>query len=183
MLESVGIVAFFVMSLIGFRFTLWWVVAALAAHGVFDWFHGRLIEDPGVPSWWPMFCLTYDVVAAAYLSWLLGFSRIDARSKPVTQRGRNFPVASGHLCRRSVWRPRSAKAEVISLAASRILSGPTCWARPQRASISGSTGKCSGGRCVNANRKSWLPSCSALSAAQSSRRPGWYPKEIQAGEM
>ena len=86
MLESVGIVAFLVMSLIGFRFTLWWVVAALAAHGVFDWFHGRLIEDPGVPSWWPMFCLTYDVVAAAYLSWLLGFSRIDARSKPVTQR-------------------------------------------------------------------------------------------------
>lgn len=86
MLESVGIVAFFVMALIGFRFTLWWVVAALAAHGVFDWFHGRLIEDPGVPSWWPMFCLTYDVVAAAYLSWLLGFSRIDARSKPVTQR-------------------------------------------------------------------------------------------------
>src|SRR6267143_3865497 len=40
MLESTGIAAFLLLSLIGFRFTLWWVVAALAAHGVFDWFHG-----------------------------------------------------------------------------------------------------------------------------------------------
>ena len=80
MLESIGIAAFLLLSLIGFRFTLWWVVAALAAHGVFDWFHGHLIADPGVPSWWPMFCLAYDVVAAAYLSWLLGFSRVAARS-------------------------------------------------------------------------------------------------------
>src|SRR5437016_2765850 len=46
-LESAGIAAFLLLSLIGFRFTLWWVVAALAAHGVFDWFHGRLIADPG----------------------------------------------------------------------------------------------------------------------------------------
>ena len=79
-LELVGIAAFALLSLIGFRITLWWVVGALVAHGVFDWFHGRLIADPGVPSWWPMFCLTYDVVAAAYLSWLLGVSRVAARS-------------------------------------------------------------------------------------------------------
>src|SRR5213080_1573834 len=80
MLESAGIAAFLLLSLIGFRFTLWWVVAALAAHGVFDWFHGRLIADPGVPSWWPMFCLAYDIVAAAYLAWLLVGSKVPARS-------------------------------------------------------------------------------------------------------
>jgi hypothetical protein len=80
-LESIGIAAFLLLSLIGFRFTLGWVVAALAAHGVFDWFHGRLIADPGVPSWWRMFCLAYDVVAATYLSWLLGFSRVTARKR------------------------------------------------------------------------------------------------------
>ena len=90
MLESAGVVAFLLLSLIGFRFTLWWVVAALAAHGVFDWFHGHLIADPGVPSWWPMFCLTYDVVGAAYLSWLLGFSRVAARSNRVTQQVKEF---------------------------------------------------------------------------------------------
>jgi uncharacterized protein DUF3703 len=85
MLELVGIAAFALLSLIGFRLTLWWVVGALVAHGVFDWFHGRLIADPGVPSWWPMFCVTYDVVAAAYLSWLLGVSRVAARSSRVAR--------------------------------------------------------------------------------------------------
>src|SRR6266513_4032363 len=90
MLESAGAAAFLLLSLIGFRFTLWWVVAALAAHGVFDWLHGRLIADPGVPSWWPMFCLTYDLVAAAYLSLLLGLSRVAARSNRVTRQVKDF---------------------------------------------------------------------------------------------
>jgi hypothetical protein len=90
MLESAGVAAFVLLSLIGFRSTLWWVVAALAAHGVFDWFHGHLIADRGVPSWWPMFCLAYDVVAAAYLSWLLGLSRVAARPKGVRQQVKAF---------------------------------------------------------------------------------------------
>ena len=89
-LESVGIAAFLLLSLIGFRFTLWCVVAALVGHGVFDWFHGSLIADPGVPSWWPMFCLAYDVVAAAYLSGLLAFSRIAAGSNGVMQQAKEF---------------------------------------------------------------------------------------------
>jgi hypothetical protein len=54
-------------------------VLHLVAHGVFDWFHGYLIADPGVPSWWPMFCLAYDLVAALYLSWLLRGSKILSR--------------------------------------------------------------------------------------------------------
>ncbi len=75
-LELAGIATFLLVSIIGFKISLWWVVGALAAHGVFDCFHERLIPDPGVPAWWPMFCLTFDVTAAAYLSWLLGRSRV-----------------------------------------------------------------------------------------------------------
>jgi len=30
-----------------------------------------LLSNPGVPGWWPAFCLAYDVTAAAYLAWLL----------------------------------------------------------------------------------------------------------------
>jgi len=45
-LELVGIAIFLSAALIGFKSTLWWVVGALAAHGVFDWFHARLITDP-----------------------------------------------------------------------------------------------------------------------------------------
>ena len=79
MWESVGIAAFLLASLIGFKMNLWWVVCALAAHGVYDWFHGQLIANPGVPAWWPMFCLTYDIAAAGYLAWLLGSSKRLAR--------------------------------------------------------------------------------------------------------
>lgn len=44
---------------------------ALAAHGVLDLFHARLVDNPGVPPWWPAFCLTYDLTAAAWLAWRL----------------------------------------------------------------------------------------------------------------
>jgi hypothetical protein len=50
------------------------------AHGIFDFFHGQVIIDPGVPAWWPMFCLTYDVAAAGYLAWLLGRAVIPAKT-------------------------------------------------------------------------------------------------------
>lgn len=62
----------------GFKSSLWLVALALAAHGVFDFFHGALIANPGVPLWWPAFCLAYDVVAAVYLAWLLLRRRIRA---------------------------------------------------------------------------------------------------------
>ena len=69
--ETAVIVVFLAASIVGFKYSLWLVVAALAAHGVFDAVHGRLIANPGVPAWWPPFCLAYDVVAAGYLASLL----------------------------------------------------------------------------------------------------------------
>jgi hypothetical protein len=55
-------------AIAGFKRSLWIVVAALAAHGIFDFLHAPLIANPGVPAWWPSFCLAYDVAAAAYLA-------------------------------------------------------------------------------------------------------------------
>jgi hypothetical protein len=69
--ESAVIIVFLAAAGVGFRYSLWLVVAGLAAHGVFDVLHGLLITNPGVPVWWPQFCLTYDVVASGYLAWLL----------------------------------------------------------------------------------------------------------------
>jgi hypothetical protein len=40
--------------------------------------HGALMSNPGVPRWWPEFCLTYDVTAAAYLARRLERRRIRA---------------------------------------------------------------------------------------------------------
>lgn len=64
-------VVFMAVALAGFKHSLWLVAAALALHGVFDVFHPHLIANPGVPAWWPAFCLAYDVVAAGYLAFLL----------------------------------------------------------------------------------------------------------------
>jgi hypothetical protein len=41
--ESAVIVVFLGASIAGFRTSLWLVVAALAAHGVYDFFHGQMI--------------------------------------------------------------------------------------------------------------------------------------------
>ena len=69
--ESVVMVVFAAAAVVGFRSNPWIVAAALAGHGVFDAFHGYVIENPGVPAWWPAWCLAYDVGAAAGLAWLL----------------------------------------------------------------------------------------------------------------
>jgi len=74
---AVGAV-FIGMATWGFKSSLWLVVLALAAHGIFDFFHGALVPNPGVPAWWPEFCLAYDEVAAAYLAWLLVRGRVRA---------------------------------------------------------------------------------------------------------
>lgn len=71
LMECAVMGVFLVASIAGFKRTLWLVVAALAGHGVLDFFHPHLIANPGVPVWWPQFCLSYDVVAAGYLAILL----------------------------------------------------------------------------------------------------------------
>jgi hypothetical protein len=77
-LESAIGVVFVAVAVLGFRSSLWAVAIALAAHGLFDLGHGAVISNPGVPSWWPAFCGTYDVVAALFLGWLLASGRIRA---------------------------------------------------------------------------------------------------------
>jgi hypothetical protein len=69
--EAIVATAFLTMAVVGFKRSLWLVVAALAAHGILDVFHDQVIANPGVPAWWPAFCLAYDVVAAGYLAFLL----------------------------------------------------------------------------------------------------------------
>lgn len=90
--EIVVIAGFFLVAAVGFRFNLWLLVVALMGHGVFDFFHGHVVSNPGVPAWWPMFCLTYDITAAIYLAWLLCRAIISAkpenRHEPTS--GENF---------------------------------------------------------------------------------------------
>ena len=75
-LESLAAAGFMLAAVWGFRSSLWLVVAALAAHGIFDLVHGAAIANPGVPVWWPGFCLGFDLTAAGYLAWLLRSGRV-----------------------------------------------------------------------------------------------------------
>jgi hypothetical protein len=69
--ESLIAGVFVLAASLGFRSSLWVVVAALAAHGVQDFVHARFVVNPGVPAWWPAWCGAYDLAASGYLAWRL----------------------------------------------------------------------------------------------------------------
>ena len=69
--ESMAIALFIALAILGFKSNLCFAAAALVGHGLYDAVHGRIIANPGVPEWWPMFCLGFDVTAALYLAFLL----------------------------------------------------------------------------------------------------------------
>lgn len=102
-LEVLGAACFAVAAVVGFRSSLWVVVAALAGHGIFDFVHGHVIDNPGVPAWWPEFCGAYDVMAALYLAWLIRSSRIG-------------PKAAHRLALRSLFKTRSDGASPLPFA-------------------------------------------------------------------
>jgi hypothetical protein len=89
--ESLVMTGFLFIAFLGFKFNLWLVVAALAGHSLFDLVHAHLVTNPGVPAWWPAFCLAYDVSAAGFLGWLLkrSTSRSKGASLPFAGRPRN----------------------------------------------------------------------------------------------
>lgn len=59
------------IAVLGFRRNGALVVVALVGHGLFDLVHAGLITNDGVPRYWPMFCMTYDIVAGAILAFIL----------------------------------------------------------------------------------------------------------------
>jgi hypothetical protein len=71
LLESVVMTVFLIAAVVGFKSSMWIVAAALAGHGIFDALHGNVVENSGVPLWWPAFCLAYDLGAACSLAWLI----------------------------------------------------------------------------------------------------------------
>lgn len=80
--ECVGVAAFGIGAIVGFKKNLWIVAGLLAGHGAFDFVHGHVISNPGMPAWWPTFCGAYDVTAGAYPAWRLRTSAISAKPQP-----------------------------------------------------------------------------------------------------
>ena len=66
--ELLIIGGFVAVSVLGFKTSPWLVVAGLLGHGALDAAHSVLIDNPGVPEWWPPFCAAFDVVVAGCLA-------------------------------------------------------------------------------------------------------------------
>lgn len=78
--EAIIGTGFALLAILGFKLNPWFVVVALVGHGLFDWAHPHVIENCGVPLWWPEFCSAYDVTAGVFLAVLL------LRAKPLESR-------------------------------------------------------------------------------------------------
>ena len=68
MIEIVIAGGFILFALLGFKANLWLVAAALMGHGIFDLIRPSFIANPGVPQWWPGFCLAFDVIFGGWLA-------------------------------------------------------------------------------------------------------------------
>jgi hypothetical protein len=83
---------FAALAIAGFRTSLWLVAAGLAGHGLFDLFYPTLVAGQGVPQYWPAFCMTYDVVAAACLAALIVWRGNKASVSPPVSPSPYFPA-------------------------------------------------------------------------------------------
>ena len=70
-IESIVAGVFVLFAVVGFKGNYWLVIAAFVGHGVFDLVRHFFIDNPGVPQWWPGFCLASDVVFGAWLAVLM----------------------------------------------------------------------------------------------------------------
>jgi hypothetical protein len=68
MIEIAVASGFFLLAVLGFKGNLWLVAAALLGHGIFDFIRPSFIANPGVPHWWPGFCLAFDVIFGGWLA-------------------------------------------------------------------------------------------------------------------
>ena len=64
------VVAGLVFALVSIRQSAVVVGVFWLLHGLYDLVHGRLITNPGVPGWYPIFCFVVDAVVGGYLLWL-----------------------------------------------------------------------------------------------------------------
>ena len=135
-MESVVGGRFLVFAVIGFKTNFWLIVAALIGHAIFDFVHRFLIDNPGVPHWWPGFCLTCD----ASLGVFLAVRRIRHPGARVNHdRNAGLSGARWHLktelCRisarrsknRSVFVPKKPKFQCLKVSRFRRARQGLCW--------------------------------------------------------
>ena len=77
--ELVVAVAFSTVAITGALRLPLLVGVGIFSHGLFDFVHYMMIQDAGVPDWWPGFCGSLDVVLGL---WVIGFAGSRGGVKP-----------------------------------------------------------------------------------------------------
>ncbi len=70
--ELVIAIAFSIVAIIGAFVLPMLVGVGIIAHGLFDFVHHIFIDNSGVPTWWPLFCGSIDVMLGL---WVIILSR------------------------------------------------------------------------------------------------------------
>lgn len=65
--EAVVFVCFLMLAALAAKRSRRLVAIGLIAHGIYDFLHSCIVANPGVPDWWPGFCLTFDLTVGAGL--------------------------------------------------------------------------------------------------------------------
>lgn len=68
LLAAVGVAVFSFVAGLGMGQSPWWLPAGLALHGVWDLAHHYALGHAGIPGWYPMLCLSFNLALAAMLS-------------------------------------------------------------------------------------------------------------------
>ena len=69
--EAVPMVVFIGLAIAGYKRSAWLVAGGLIGHAIFDSFHHHIVENTGMPTWWPGFCLSIDYTLGAFLAYYL----------------------------------------------------------------------------------------------------------------
>jgi hypothetical protein len=72
--ELMASVAFLTTAFVAYKFrsfaTLMLLAIGYVAHAAYDFYHDALFINSGVPTWWPEFCGSVDVLIGAYIAYL-----------------------------------------------------------------------------------------------------------------
>lgn len=69
--EAIPMAVFVGLAVVGYKRSAWLVAGGLIGHAIFDSFHHHLVENTGMPVWWPGFCLSIDYTLGAFLVYYL----------------------------------------------------------------------------------------------------------------
>lgn len=69
-IETLAATAFLVIAMVGAYRWAPLIGIGILLHGIFDFVHPHIVQNTGVPLWWPAFCGGVDIVLGSWVIYL-----------------------------------------------------------------------------------------------------------------